>query len=49
VLGGGFQPAVEDAADRRDDGAVELLPKLVDTEGKKVAEEGEGGGVDPHV
>ena len=49
VLGGGFQPAVEDAADRRDDGAVELLPKLVDTEGKKVAEEGEEGGVDPHV
>jgi zinc transport system substrate-binding protein len=49
VLGGGFQPAVEDAAARRDDGAVELLPKLVDTQGKKVAEEGEEGGVDPHV
>jgi zinc transport system substrate-binding protein len=49
VLGGGFQPAVEDAAERRDDGAVELLPKLVDTQGKKVAEEGEEGGLDPHV
>jgi zinc transport system substrate-binding protein len=49
VLGGGFQPAVEDAAERRDDGAVELLPKLVDTQGKKIAEEGEEGGLDPHV
>ena len=49
VLGGGFQPAVEDAAERRDDGPVELLPKLVDTQGKKVAEEGQEGGLDPHV
>jgi zinc transport system substrate-binding protein len=49
VLGGGFQPAVEDAADRRDDGTIELLPELVDTQGKKVAEEGEEGGIDAHV
>jgi zinc transport system substrate-binding protein len=49
VLGGGFQPAVEDAADRRDDGAIELLPELVDTQGKRVAEEGEEGGIDAHV
>jgi zinc transport system substrate-binding protein len=48
VLGDGFQPAVEKAADRRDGPTVELLPKLVDTQGKKVAE-GEEGGVDPHV
>jgi zinc transport system substrate-binding protein len=49
VLGGGFQPAVEKAADRRDGPTVELLPKLVDTQGKKVAEEGEDDGLDPHV
>jgi zinc transport system substrate-binding protein len=49
VLGDGFQPAVEKAADRRDGRTVELLPKLVDTAGKKVAEEGEEGGIDPHV
>jgi zinc transport system substrate-binding protein len=49
VLGDGFQPAVEKAADRRDGATVELLPKLVDTQGKKVAEEGQEGGIDPHV
>jgi zinc transport system substrate-binding protein len=49
VLGSGFQPAVEDAAARRDDATVELLPKVVDTQGGKIAEEGEEGGVDPHV
>jgi zinc transport system substrate-binding protein len=49
VLGSGFQPAVEDAAERRDGETVELLPKLVDTQGKRVAEEGEEGGTDPHV
>jgi zinc transport system substrate-binding protein len=49
VLGSGFQPAVEDAAERRDGETVELLPKLVDAQGKKVAEDGEDGGVDPHV
>jgi zinc transport system substrate-binding protein len=49
VLGDGFQPAVEKAADRRDGATVELLPTLVDTRGKKVAKEGEEGGVDPHV
>src|SRR6266511_3080068 len=47
VLGRGFQPAVEKAADRRDGPTVDLLPKLVDARGKKVAEEGEAGGLDP--
>jgi zinc transport system substrate-binding protein len=49
VLGDGFQPAAEKAAHRRDEPPIELLPKLVDTQGKKVAKEGEQGGVDPHV
>jgi zinc transport system substrate-binding protein len=49
VLGSGFQPAVEKAAKRRDRPTVELLPKLVDARGKKVAKEGESGGLDPHV
>jgi zinc transport system substrate-binding protein len=49
VLGSDFQPAVEKAARRRDKPPIELLPKLVDTQGKKVAKEGEQGGVDPHV
>jgi zinc transport system substrate-binding protein len=49
VLGSEFQPAVEQAADRRDGPTVELLPELVDARGKKVAEEGETGGLDPHV
>jgi zinc transport system substrate-binding protein len=49
VLGDGFQPAVEKAARRRDKPAIELLPKLVDTRGKKVLEPGEQGGLDPHV
>jgi zinc transport system substrate-binding protein len=49
VLGDGFQPAVEKAADRRDGPTIELLPKLVDTQGKKVAREGADGGIDPHV
>jgi zinc transport system substrate-binding protein len=49
VLGSDFQPAVEKAADRRDGSTVELLPKLVDAKGKKVAKEGKAGGLDPHV
>jgi zinc transport system substrate-binding protein len=49
VLGNGFQPAVEKAADRRDGSTVELLPRLVDAKGKKVTEEGKEGGLDPHV
>src|SRR5262249_32125441 len=49
VLGDGFQPAVEKAARRRDKPAIELLPKLVDTQGKKVARSSEQGGLDPHV
>ena len=49
VLGSDFQPAVEKAADRRDGPTVELLPRLVDARGRKVAEEGESGGLDPHV
>ena len=49
VLGSDFQPAVEKAADRRDGSTVELLPKLVDAKGKKVAKEGKTGGLDPHV
>jgi len=49
VLGSGFQPAVEKAADRRDGPTVELLPNLVDARGKKVAKEGESSGLDPHV
>jgi zinc transport system substrate-binding protein len=38
VMGDGFQPAVEAAADRRDGSTVELLPKI-----------GEGDTDDPHV
>ena len=49
VLGNGFQPAVEKAADRRDGSTVDLLPKLVDARGTKVAKEGKTGGLDPHV
>jgi zinc transport system substrate-binding protein len=49
VLGNGFQPAVEKAADRRDGPTVDLLPKLVDARGKKIAKEGKTGGIDPHV
>lgn len=49
VLGSGFQPAVEKAADRRDGLTVSLLAKIVDARGKKVANEGESGGLDPHV
>jgi zinc transport system substrate-binding protein len=49
VLGSGFQPAVEKAADQRDGSTVELLPKLVDAKGEKVAKEGQSGGLDPHV
>jgi zinc transport system substrate-binding protein len=49
VLGSDFQPAVEKAADRRDGPTVALLPKLVDVRGKKVVEEGQSGGLDPHV
>ena len=49
VLGSDFQPAVEKAAGRRDGPTVELLPKLVDARGKKVAKEDATGGLDPHV
>lgn len=48
VLGDGYQPAVEKAADRRDGPTVQLLPKLVDAQGKKGLE-GRQGGLDPHV
>ena len=40
-LGGGFQPAVEEVAERREAGSVDLLAELA-------LEEGEGGEVDPH-
>src|SRR5215210_2907565 len=49
LLGGGFQPAIEKAAGQRDGPTVELLPKLVDTRGKKLAGEGKEDGVDRHV
>ena len=50
VLGKGFQPAVESAAEQRDRGTVELLDRLpIDTKGKKVAEEHATGTLDPHV
>src|SRR2546423_8487409 len=49
VLGSDFQPAVEKGAKRRDGPTVELLPKLVDARGKKVAKNGQTGGLDPHV
>ena len=49
VLGNGFQPAVERAADRRDGPTIDLLAKLVDARGKKIAKEGKTGGLDPHV
>ena len=49
VLGNGFQPALEKAAERRDGSTVDLLPTLVDARGKKVAKEGKTGGLDPHV
>jgi zinc transport system substrate-binding protein len=42
VLGGDFQPAVEDAADRRDRTTVELLPKVLDPDDERAAD-------DPHV
>jgi zinc transport system substrate-binding protein len=42
VLGGDFQPAVEDAADRRDGTTVELLPKLREPGDEEPAD-------DPHV
>lgn len=40
-LGGGFQPAVQEVAERRDDGTVDLLAALD-------LIEGDGGDVDPH-
>ncbi len=49
VLGGGFQPAVEKAADRRDGPTVALLSKIVDARGKKVTGTSRSGGLDPHV
>jgi zinc transport system substrate-binding protein len=49
LLGDGFQPAVEKAARRRDKPTIELLAKLVDTQGKKVLKPGAQGGLDPHV
>jgi zinc transport system substrate-binding protein len=49
VLGSDFQPAVEKAADRRDGPTVSLLPKLVGARAKKAVEEGQAGGLDPHV
>jgi len=56
VMGSGFQPAVEDAAESRDAGTLELLARLpIDGAGKRVADEHEGDeehaddGLDPHV
>jgi zinc transport system substrate-binding protein len=49
VMGRGFQPAVEDTAAQRDGATLEVLPKVVDAGGEEVAEEGESGGLDPHV
>lgn len=49
VLGSGFQPAVEKAANRRDGATVALLGKIVDARGKKVADTPSRGGLDPHV
>ncbi len=44
VLGSGFQPAVEKAADRRDGPTVELLPKLVDARGRRSPRRGRAAG-----
>lgn len=56
VMGSGFQPAVEDAAEARDSGTLELLARLpIQGAGKQVADEhGDGNahaedGLDPHV
>jgi zinc transport system substrate-binding protein len=60
VMGGGFQPAVEDTADDRDEGTLVVLDALpIDAEGRVVEEEEEGEGgeedggsadaLDPHV
>lgn len=54
VLGHGFQPAVEDATERRDSGTVELLGELpIDAEGRRVeddhADEDDQGEEDDHA
>ncbi len=52
VMGSGFQPAVEKAAESRDANTVEMLAELpVGASGKKVAHEGEEDpdALDPHV
>jgi zinc transport system substrate-binding protein len=54
VMGHGFQPAVEKAADQRDGTTVKLLDRLgLDAQGKQVADEGHeddaGRTLDPHV
>ena len=52
VMGSGFQPAVEKAAESRDSNTVEMLSALpVGAAGKKVADEGEEDpdALDPHV
>jgi zinc transport system substrate-binding protein len=51
VMGSGFQPAVEDAAEARDSATLELLARLpVDGAGRKVADEDHAeDGLDPHV
>jgi zinc transport system substrate-binding protein len=56
VMGHGFQPAVEKAADQRDGPTVKLLDRLgIDAQGRRVADEGHGGdavpvrALDPHV
>jgi zinc transport system substrate-binding protein len=49
VMGRGFHPAVEDAADQRDGATLEVLPKVVRAGDREVAAEGDSGGLDPHV
>lgn len=52
VMGSGFQPAVEKAAESRDANTVEMLARLpVGASGKKVADEGkvDPNALDPHV
>ena len=52
VMGSGFQPAVEKAAESRDGNTVEMLSSLpIGAAGKKVADEGEEDpdALDPHV
>jgi zinc transport system substrate-binding protein len=50
AMGHGFQPAVEDVAKKRESGTVFMLDNLpIEAGDKKVAAEGSGTGLDPHV